>query len=63
MMIHCYKYRLIKSGSGAVLASHMLQQDLYSTIEHLQEQELKENEWTKKNAGTSIEKKSILVPA
>ena len=41
----------------------MLQQDLYSTIEHLQEQELKENECTKKNAGTSIEINSILVPA
>ena len=61
--IHCYKYRLIKSGSGVFLASHLLEQDLNRVIEHLQEQELKENEYTKKNAGTSIEINSILVPA
>ena len=60
---HCYKYRLIKSGSGGFLAATMLEQDLNSEIKHLQEQELKENECTKKNAGTSIEKYSILVPA
>ena len=61
--VHCYKYRLIKSGSGVFLAATMLEQDLNSAIEHLQEQELKENECTKKNAGTSIEINSILVPA
>ena len=45
---HCYKYRLIKSGSGGFLASQLLEQDLNRVIEHLQEQELKENECTKK---------------
>ena len=61
--LHCYKYRLIKSGSGGFLAATMLEQDLNSEIKHLQEQELKENDCTKKNAGTSIEINSILVPA
>ena len=61
--MHCYKYRLIKSGSGGFLAATMLEQDLNSEIKHLQEQELKENDCTKKNAGTSIEINSILVPA
>ena len=41
----------------------MLQQDLNSENKYLQEQELKENEGTKKKAGTSIEINSILVPA
>ena len=41
----------------------MLQQDLNSEIKYLLEQELKENEGTKKKAGTSIEINSILVPA
>ena len=53
----------MKSGSGEFLAATMLQQDLNSENKYLQEQELKENECTKKNAGTSIEINSILVPA
>ena len=38
----------MKSGSGEFLAATMLQQDLHSEIKYLQEQELKENECTKK---------------
>ena len=38
----------MKSGSGGYLASQLQEQDLNSAIEHLQEQELKENECTKK---------------
>ena len=60
---HCYKYKLTKSGSGVFLASHMLEQDLNSGIEYLQEQELKQNKCKKNYAGTSIENNSILVPA
>ena len=45
------------------LASHMLEQDLNSGIEYLQEQELKQNKCKKNYAGTSIEHNSILVPA
>ena len=40
---HCYKYKLTKSGSGEFLASPMLEQDLNSAIEYLQEQELEQN--------------------
>ena len=42
--LHCYKYKLTKSGSGGFLASHLLEQDLNRVIEHLQEQELKKNQ-------------------
>ena len=45
------------------LASPMLEQDLNSGIEYLQEQELKQNKCKKNYAGTSIENNSILVPA
>ena len=58
-----HKYKLTKSGSGVFLASHMLEQDLNSGIEYLQEQELKQNKCKKNYAGTSIENNSILVPA
>ena len=63
LLKHCYKYKLTKSGSGVFLASHMLEQDLNSGIEYLQEQELKQNKCKKNYAGTSIENNSILVPA
>ena len=53
---HCYKYKLTKSGSGEFLASPMLEQDLNSAIEYLQEQELEQNHCKKNHAGTSIEK-------
>ena len=46
--IHCQKYGLKKSYSGGFLAATMLQQDLNSENKYLQEQELKENEGTKK---------------
>ena len=55
-ILHCYKYKLTKSGSGGFLASHLLEQDLNRVIEHLQEQELKKNQSKKNYAGTSIEK-------
>ena len=61
-LLHCYEFTLTNTGSG-VLASPMLEQDLNSGIEYLQEQELKQNKCKKNYAGTSIENNSILVPA
>ena len=61
--VHCYKFNLTNTGSGVFLASPMLEQDLNSGIEYLQEQELKQNKCKKNYAGTSIENNSILVPA
>ena len=60
---HCYEFTLTNTGSGVFLASPMLEQDLNSGIEYLQEQELKQNKCKKNYAGTSIENNSILVPA
>ena len=60
---HCYEFTLTNTGSGGFLASPMLEQDLNSGIEYLQEQELKQNKCKKNYAGTSIENNSILVPA
>ena len=61
--MHCYEFTLANTDSGEFLASHMLEQDLNSGIEYLQEQELKQNKCKKNYAGTSIENNSILVPA
>ena len=61
--MHCYKFNLTNTGSRVFLASPMLEQDLNSGIEYLQEQELKQNKCKKNHAGTSIENNSILVPA
>ena len=63
MAIHCYEFTLTNTGLGGVSASPMLEQDLNSGIEYLQEQELKQNKCKKNYAGTSIENNSILVPA
>ena len=41
--VHCYKYKLTKSGSGGFLATQLQEQDLNSAIECLQEQELIKN--------------------
>ena len=40
---HCYEFTLTNTGSGVFLASPMLEQDLNSAIEYLQEQELEQN--------------------
>ena len=55
-VLHCYKYKLTKPGSGGFLATPMLKQVLNSAIECLQEQELEKNLSKKYYAGTSIEK-------